>query len=105
MEKGASQERRVQYVGRRPNQSNRPHEWRGMSGERARGARGLDLRTLGYATLSRKTSGDKRMRNLTEDNLTEAVLAKYEDCKSERFQEIMRSLIKHLHAFVREVEL
>lgn len=45
------------------------------------------------------------MRNLTEENLTEAVLARFEDCKSERFQEIMRSLVKHLHAFVREVEL
>jgi hydroxyquinol 1,2-dioxygenase len=45
------------------------------------------------------------MRNLTEENLTEAVLARYENCESERYREIMQSLIKHLHAFVREVEL
>ncbi len=45
------------------------------------------------------------MRDLTEENLTEAVLARYENCKSPRFQEIMRSLVRHLHAFIREVEL
>jgi len=44
------------------------------------------------------------MRDLTEENLTEAVLARYENCKSLRFQEIMRSLVRHLHAFIREVE-
>jgi hydroxyquinol 1,2-dioxygenase len=45
------------------------------------------------------------MRDLTEENLTEAVLARYENCKSLRFQELMRSLVRHLHAFIREVEL
>jgi hydroxyquinol 1,2-dioxygenase len=45
------------------------------------------------------------MRNLTESNLTDAVLAKLEGATDQRFQQIMTSLIKHLHAFVREVEL
>jgi len=45
------------------------------------------------------------MRNLTEANLTDAVLAKLEGAPDARFKEIMTSLIKHLHAFVREVEL
>jgi hydroxyquinol 1,2-dioxygenase len=45
------------------------------------------------------------MRNLTEQNLTEAVLAKLDGCQDARFKQIMASLIKHLHAFVREVEL
>jgi hydroxyquinol 1,2-dioxygenase len=45
------------------------------------------------------------MRNLTEDNLTDAVLAKLEGAGDPRFQQVMTSLIKHLHAFVREVEL
>jgi hydroxyquinol 1,2-dioxygenase len=45
------------------------------------------------------------MRNLTEQNLTDAVLAKLEGASDERFKQIMTSLIKHLHAFVREVEL
>ena len=45
------------------------------------------------------------MRNLTESNLTDAVLAKLEGATDARFKQIMTSLIKHLHAFVREVEL
>src|SRR5262245_49794427 len=45
------------------------------------------------------------MRNLTESNLTEAVLAKLEGAADPRFQQVMTSLIRHLHAFVREVEL
>jgi hydroxyquinol 1,2-dioxygenase len=45
------------------------------------------------------------MRNLTEANLTEAVLAKLEGASDVRFKQIMTSLIKHVHAFVREVEL
>src|SRR5215510_7004257 len=45
------------------------------------------------------------MRNLTEQNLTEAVLTKLAGSEDVRFKQIMTSLIKHLHAFVREVEL
>jgi hydroxyquinol 1,2-dioxygenase len=45
------------------------------------------------------------MRNLTEANLTDAVLAKLEGATDARFTQVMTSLIKHLHAFVREVEL
>ncbi len=45
------------------------------------------------------------MRNLTETNLTEAVLAKLDGATDARFKQIMTSLVKHLHAFVREVEL
>jgi hydroxyquinol 1,2-dioxygenase len=45
------------------------------------------------------------MRNLTEQNLSDAVLAKLESASDPRFKQIMTSLIKHLHAFVREVEL
>jgi hydroxyquinol 1,2-dioxygenase len=45
------------------------------------------------------------MRNLTEANLTDAVLAKLQGATDPRFKQVMTSLIKHLHAFVREVEL
>jgi hydroxyquinol 1,2-dioxygenase len=45
------------------------------------------------------------MRNLTEQNLTDAVLAKLEGAADPRFKQVMISLIRHLHAFVREVEL
>ena len=45
------------------------------------------------------------MRNLTETNLTDAVLGRLEGATGARFTQIMTSLIKHLHAFVREVDL
>ncbi len=45
------------------------------------------------------------MRDLTEDNVTEAVLAKIEDMEGERLKRIVTCAIEHVHAFVREVEL
>lgn len=45
------------------------------------------------------------MRNLTEANLTEAVLKKLEGATDARFKQIMTSLITHMHAFIREVNL
>jgi catechol 1,2-dioxygenase len=44
------------------------------------------------------------MRNLNEDNVTDAVLQQIR-AENPRIQRIVTSLIKHLHAFVREVEL
>jgi hydroxyquinol 1,2-dioxygenase len=44
-------------------------------------------------------------RNLADEELTQAVLASFKDSRSERFQEIVRSLVAHLHAFASEVEL
>ena len=45
------------------------------------------------------------MRQVSKDNLTEAVLARLKDVKDPRFKEIMTSLIRHLHAFADEVKL
>lgn len=45
------------------------------------------------------------MKNFTEENLTEAVIARMADCPDERLKTVMTSLIRHVHAFVREVEL
>ena len=45
------------------------------------------------------------MQSLTEANLTDAVLAVHEGTKDARLKQIMTSLIRHLHAFVRDVEL
>ena len=45
------------------------------------------------------------MRNLTEGNLTDAVFAKLDGATDARFKEIMGSLIRHVHGFIREVEL
>ena len=45
------------------------------------------------------------MRNLTEENLTEAVVQRLAKCENPRFKTVMTSLIRHLHAAIREVEL
>lgn len=45
------------------------------------------------------------MRNLNEDNITQAVLAEHANAKDVRLKEIMTSLVQHLHSFTREVRL
>jgi hydroxyquinol 1,2-dioxygenase len=43
--------------------------------------------------------------DLADDRLTRAVLASFEQSTSDRFRTVPQSLVRHLHAFVREVEL
>ena len=43
-------------------------------------------------------------RNLSDEALTAAVLASFEQADSPRFKQIAQSLVRHLHAFVAEVE-
>src|SRR5579872_7411646 len=43
--------------------------------------------------------------HLADEDLTQAVLATFSNSTSERFQQIMQSLIKHMHAFIKEVGL
>ena len=45
------------------------------------------------------------MRNLTQDNITQAVIARMADTPDPRLKEIMTSLVQQLHAFAREVKL
>ena len=45
------------------------------------------------------------MSNFTEGDLTDAVLARLDDATDPRFKQIMSSLIRRLHDFVRDVEL
>ena len=45
------------------------------------------------------------MRNLDKDTLTDAVLARHANADDPRLKTVMTSLVKHLHAFAREVEL
>ncbi|MDY0747798.1 intradiol ring-cleavage dioxygenase [Paucibacter sp. R3-3] len=45
------------------------------------------------------------MRNITEHNITEAVIARFAGCDDSRLKEIMSSLVTHLHAFVRETRI
>lgn len=41
----------------------------------------------------------------TEENLTDLALKQWEACHSPRLRQIMQSLVKHLHGFVREVDV
>jgi protocatechuate 3,4-dioxygenase beta subunit len=45
------------------------------------------------------------MQNLSEANITEAVIRTFDGTQNARLKEIMTSLVKHLHAFVRDVNL
>lgn len=45
------------------------------------------------------------MRNLAQNTITEAVLARHANTEDPRLKAIMTSLVKHLHAFAREVKL
>ena len=45
------------------------------------------------------------MRQFTEDNLTDEVVARLKQTKDKRLREIMTSAVKHLHAFAQEVHL
>jgi hydroxyquinol 1,2-dioxygenase len=45
------------------------------------------------------------MRNIDEDNITQAVIARHAAAGDARARELMTSLVQHLHAFAREVKL
>ena len=44
------------------------------------------------------------MRNLTTDNITQAVIDEFAGCDDERLKMLLNGLVKHLHAYLREVE-
>ena len=45
------------------------------------------------------------MRNLNQDTITQAVIARFADTPDPRLKQIMTSLVQHLHAFARETQL
>jgi hydroxyquinol 1,2-dioxygenase len=45
------------------------------------------------------------MRNLNQDNITQAVITSFANTPDPRVKEVMTSLVQHLHAFAREVRL
>lgn len=45
------------------------------------------------------------MRNLNQDTITQAVMARFADTPDPRLKEIINSLVQHMHAFAREVKL
>jgi hydroxyquinol 1,2-dioxygenase len=48
---------------------------------------------------------EKTMPQFSETSVTEAVIERLAECDDARFKEVMSALVRHLHAFVREVEL
>ena len=44
------------------------------------------------------------MTYVTEENLTDIVRERWKNIPDPRLREVMGALIKHLHAFVREIE-
>lgn len=53
----------------------------------------------------REESIIRATRSLADEDLTQAVLATFEHSRTQRFQRVMQSLVRHLHAFLKEVEL
>jgi hydroxyquinol 1,2-dioxygenase len=49
--------------------------------------------------------GNGRTPYVTEENLTDVAIERWKNIPDPRLRQIMTSLIKHLHSFVREVEL
>jgi len=45
------------------------------------------------------------VRNLNQDTITQAVIARFSGTPDERLKEILTALVQHLHAFAREVKL
>ncbi len=45
------------------------------------------------------------MRNITEDNITDAVIASMQKAESPRTLEVLTALVRHMHAFAREINL
>ena len=45
------------------------------------------------------------MRNIDEDTITQAVIARHAQAADARLRDVMTSLVQHLHAFAREVQL
>jgi hydroxyquinol 1,2-dioxygenase len=45
------------------------------------------------------------MRQFNEDTLTDAVLSRFDKSKDARFRQIIKSAVKHLHAFAKDVQL
>lgn len=47
----------------------------------------------------------RRMRHISEDTITQAVIARHAQAGDARLRDIVTSLVQHLHAFAREVRL
>ena len=62
--------------------------------------------TSGQSRRSEKSDGEGlAMAQFSEHDLTDAVIERLAECDDPRFKTVMTSLIRHLHDFVRDVEL
>jgi Catechol dioxygenase N terminus len=52
-----------------------------------------------------RNEGDIAMRDFDEHNITDAVIDRFQNTPDPRLKKIMVSLVRHLHDFVRDVEL
>lgn len=50
-------------------------------------------------------SGAPSFRRTTPDEITEKVVERFELCREPRLRQIMQALVRHLHAFAKEVDL
>lgn len=57
-----------------------------------------------HSTLTHR-AGDWTLRNLNQDTITQAVLARLAEMPDARLRHLMTSLVQHLHAFARETRL
>ena len=51
------------------------------------------------------STGVTKPRPTTEDDITAEVLRRFDATKDPRLKQIMQSLVKHVHAFLKEVQL
>lgn len=58
-----------------------------------------------FRLVARNNPATDRMRNIDEDNITQAVIARHAAAADARTRELMTSLVQHLHAFARDVKL
>lgn len=60
------------------------------------------MTTINTGTPSNDVSAEQAA---IEQQLTEQVIASFDGCENQRLRTLMQSLVKHLHAFIREVRL
>ena len=61
--------------------------------------------TCDHRRVSGSRSGSDREEPVQPEAISAAAEASFADCEGERLRRLMQSLVRHLHAFVREVEL
>src|SRR5690348_4990856 len=104
---GSERPHRCGRSGCRPTGSSMQRGWRRRTPTTTRGRSSM-LASASCSTMPITADAPPRendMREFTEETLTEAVVARLARCEDPRFRQVMTTLIRHLHSFVRDVEL